>query len=291
MGLTEYINKELIMELSEIKIIADSSADLLNLKDLPYSLASLKIITSEKEYIDNKNLDVEEMVGDLQKYSGKSSTACPAPGDWMNAFGEAKYIFCVTITSALSGSYNSAIIAKSDYEGMYPDRKVVVFDSLSTGPEMQLIIEKIVELAKQNLSFEEITDEINKYNNKTALLFMLKSMRNLANNGRVNPIVAKAAGLLGIRIVGKASDKGTLELTDKCKGEKKAVAALINKLKEIGYKGGKIKIGHCFNEELAITIKKTIETQFENSKPEIYPLRGLCSFYAEKGGILMGFET
>ena len=129
-----------------IKIVADSSSDILNSDYELYESAPLKIITNEKEFTDNKDLNVEEMVNFLRNYKGKSSTSCPNVNDWLDCFGDAKRIFCVTITSSLSGSYNSAVMAKTAYEETYPDRKVYVFDSLSTGPEMALIIDKFKEL-------------------------------------------------------------------------------------------------------------------------------------------------
>lgn len=279
------------MNLNEIKIVADSSADIPTPTKVAFSSVPLKIVTAEKEYIDNADLDVEQMVNDLANYNGKSSTSCPSPEDWLAAFGNAKYVFCVSITSNLSGTYNSACIAKQTYEETHPDCKVYVIDSLSTGPEMQLIMEKLQEDILNGLSFEEICSEINDYQKKTRLLFMLESMKNLANNGRVKPIVAKAAGLLGIRVVGKASDVGTLEVLEKNRGEKKALLCIINNMKKLGFKGGKVKISHCFNNSAAATLKELIKKEFKDTVIEIYNSRGLCSFYAEKGGLLIGFEV
>ncbi len=119
---------------------------------------------------------------------------------------------------------------------------------------------------------------------------MLASMKNLANNGRVNPLVAKAVGLLGIRIVGKASEKGDLDPLDKCRGEKRALSCIFDNMNKLGFKGGKVKIGHVGNETAAHSLKQIILSKFENTDIEIYPTRGLCSFYAEKGGLLVGFE-
>ena len=87
-----------------IRIVADSSADTLHLEGVSYTFAPLKIITQSKEYVDDDTLDVAGMVSDLQTYSGKSSTACPGVGDWLAAFGDAQQVFCITITSGLSGS-------------------------------------------------------------------------------------------------------------------------------------------------------------------------------------------
>ena len=273
-----------------MKIVTDSSADRITLNGVSIATAPLKIITDEKEYLDDINLDVEEMVEALLKYSGKSSTSCPNPEDWLNSFGDEKEIICITITAELSGSYNAACIAKDIYEEKYPDRKVFVFNSLSTGPEMKLLIEKIAELYLKGNSFEDICKKFSEYSKSTALIFMLESMRNLANNGRVSKLASKAAGILGIRAVGKASNKGDLELLDKCRGQDKAISSIIKTMKELGYSGGKVRIANCLNQIGAQKLKELILTDFKNADIEIYSCGGLCSFYAEKGGLLIGLE-
>lgn len=273
-----------------MKIVTDSSADRITLNGVSIATAPLKIITDEKEYLDDINLDVEDMVEALLKYSGKSSTSCPNPEDWLNSFGDEKEIICITITAELSGSYNAACIAKDIYEEKYPDRKVFVFNSLSTGPEMKLLIEKIAELYLKGNSFEDICKEFSEYSKSTALIFMLESMRNLANNGRVSKLASKAAGILGIRAVGKASNKGDLELLDKCRGQDKAIYSIIKTMKELGYSGGKVRIANCLNQIGAQKLKELILTDFKNADIEIYSCGGLCSFYAEKGGLLIGLE-
>lgn len=270
------------------KIVVDSSANMAGSRLV--TSVPLKIITDEKEYIDDENLNTAAMVWDLKTYTGKSSTACPSPQDWLEAFGDAPYVFCIAITSNLSGSCNAANIAKADYEQEFPDRKVCVIDSLSTGGEMELIAEKIRELMETDLSFGQICNQVRAYQQRTGLMFMLESMRNLANNGRVNKIVAKAAGILGIRAVGKASDVGTLEPMDKCRGEKKAIAALADHIVAMGYDGGKIRISHCLNMSAAESLQETILAAYPDADVQIRPTGGLCSFYAEKGGMIVGFE-
>ncbi len=274
----------------DFKIIADSSSDVLNLDVIPFEVTPLKIVTDKKEYIDDQNLNVDAMVDDLFSYRGKSSSSCPNTDEWLTAFGDAQYIFCVTITATLSGSYNAACIAKQLYEEQYPDRKVFVINSLSTGPEMKLIVEKIKELILNGKTFEEICEEIDLYTKKTGLIFMLESMKNLANNGRVSHLTAKAAGLLGIRVVGKASDKGDLQPLDKTRGEQKTKTAIIDRMHEEGYWGGRVRIAHCQNPQFAESIKQCLTKEFGSIDIEVYECRGLCSFYAEKGGILIGFE-
>lgn len=272
------------------KIVADSSADMFTLDDIPFGVAPLKIITDQKEFTDTQHLNLKEMVDFLANYKGKSSSSCPNPEDWLETFGDSENIFCVAITGTLSGSYNSANIAKEIYEAEHPERKVFVINSLSAGTELRLIIEKLKELILSENSFDEICEKITEYMNQTGLLFMLESMKNLANNGRVSPLVAKAAGLLDIRVVGKASDKGDLQPLNKCKGQEKALSCIVDKIKESGCRKGKIYIAHCFNPTAAQKLEKKFYIELPHAKVEIYNCAGLCSFYAEKGGLLIGYE-
>lgn len=272
------------------KIIADSSADLETLGGFPFASVPLKIVTTEKEYVDDAQVDVEDMVNFMLHYKGKSSTSCPNPTDWFEAFGDADQVFCVPITRNLSGSYNAACVAKQMYEEKYPERKVYVVDTLTAGPEMKLIVEKLHELIESGKDYDGICDAINEYMKGTGLFFLLESMKNLANNGRVSPLVAKMAGLLGIRLLGVASARGDIEPINKCRGEKKALDTVIEQLKKYGYKGGKIRISHCLNEEAALKLKNLVLNEWQKAKVEIYKCKALCSFYAEKGGLLVGFE-
>lgn len=273
-----------------IKIVADSSSNILTLEKTPFAAAPLKVITNEKEFVDDNALNVDAMVAWFDSYKGKSKTSCPNPSDWLEAFGDADEVYCITITSGLSGSYNAACIAKQMYEAEHEGKRVCVIDSLSAGPELVLIIEKLEEYIAQGLPYEEICREIEAYKQQTGLVFMLASLKNFAANGRVSPAVAKIAGVLGIRIVGKASDHGTLEPIHKCRGEGKSLAAILAHLKEHGLSKGKVWVAHCMNGEAAQTLKNMVREALPQVRVQIHGCRGLCSYYAEKGGLLVGFE-
>ena len=273
-----------------VKIVADSSANLMALKHVAFDAAPMKVITAKREFVDDRNLDLEEMIDFFKSYKGRSQSSWPNPEDWLTTFGDAEDIYCVTITSGLSGSYNAACIAKDMYESQHPGRRVFVIDSLSAGPELTLMVEKLEELIREGQSFEQICAYMQSYQKKTGLLFMLESLNNFAANGRVSPAVAKIAGVLGIRIVGKASDQGTLEPTDKCRGEAKSLTTILAHLKAHGLSAGKVQIAHCSNEQAARKLKAMIQTEIPGASVAIGENRGLCSYYAEIGGLLVGYE-
>ena len=272
------------------KIISDSSSDIMELEGVNYTTVPLKISTDERQFCDDKDLDITEMLDYLYSYSGKSGSACPGVGEWLDAFEEHENIFCVTMTSGLSGTFNAACTAIKEYQHAHPKYRACVIDSLSTGPEAALIIHKLVELIEQDLSFDEIKAQIRAYKDTTHLLFCLESLKNLANNGRVSPLVAKLAGVFGIRIVGQASNEGILDIVEKSKGAKKALSDIWKHMQANGYVGGAVRIHHCENEEAANKLKDIITEAYPEANVTIAQTRGLCSFYAERHGFLVGYE-
>lgn len=275
----------------KIKIVTDSASNMTCLEGVAFENVPLKINTDKKEYVDDASLNIEQMVEELSVYKGRSGTACPGVGDWLEAFEDCDIVFCVTIISKLSGSYNAAMTAKRQYEEENPGKKVFVLDSYSAGPEMKLHVEKLKELVLAGKDFDTICKEIVEYKEKnTALVFSLESLRNLANNGRVSQAVAMIASIIGMRVVGDVSEEG-LHPTNKCRGEKKAIASLFDNMKRLGYKGARVLVDHCYNENAAKALKDLILKEFPSAQIIIDKTKGLCSFYAERGGLMIGFEV
>ena len=271
------------------RIVADSSANILSIPGVNYTTVPMKVIAA-KEYVDDQNLDLAGMISDLQQHKGKSGSSCPNVGEWLDAFGDAEHIFGLTITKHLSGSYNSAVQAADTYMAEHPGSKVFIIDSLSTGPEMMMIVDKIRECEAAGDDFETTKTKVLDYANHNHTLFCLESMNNLARNGRVSIAVAKIAGLLGIRVIGDA-ESGVITPVHKPRGAKKATQMLLEMIKERGfYDGAQLRIAHCFGEEAAYALRDAVLAEFPNTRFTLEPTTALCSFYAEVGGLIISFE-
>ena len=273
-----------------IKIVADSSANLPQLPGAAYASVPLKLVTDEREYVDDSSLDVAAMMADLDVYKGRSGSSCPNVSDWLDAFGDAEYVVTLAISRSMSGSYNASLQAKEVYEEKHPDRHVCCLDTLTTGPELILLCEKLRALQAQDLDFQQICSQIREYKRSTHMAFLLSSVNNLAKNGRVSPLIAKAVGFLNIRIVGQASQSGTFQQEHKCRGEKKGLENLFKLMKENGFAGGSLRINHVFNEPAALALRELVLAEFPDTDVVVSPTTGLCSFYAEQGGLMVGFE-
>ena len=272
------------------KIVSDSSSNGFSVQDGDIASVPLKINAGSKEYADTPELDVAGMISDLKAFKGRSGSSCPNTGEWLDAFGDAEQIFGVTISKNLSGSYVAAQEAVRQLQETAPDRRAYIFDSLSAGPELAMIIERLQELSGKQLDFDTITEKVLDYQAHTHTLFCLKSLTNLSRNGRVSPAVAKLAGVLGIRVVGSAVN-GQLAPTHKPRGEKKALQTLVNMMLERGlFDGALVRIAHCFALESAEALEAMIADKFPDCRFIIEPTTALCSYYAEEGGLIIGFE-
>ena len=256
------------------RIVVDSSASLYALDGIDFAAVPLKIVTDEREYLDDGTLDAVEMATTLRTYKGKTSTSCPNIGDWLEAYEGADEIYAITITGTLSGSCNAAQLAAEEYQAEHPGVQVFVLDSLSAGPELVLLAEHIRALIKEGREFDEVCEEMLRYRHHTHLLFSLESLANLARNGRVKPAVVAVARMLNIRVIGKASDVGELDVLCKTRG----------------YTNGKVIIAHCGNPAAAERLMHMVRAVFEGAQVRVTECGGLCSYYAELGGLMVGFE-
>ena len=276
------------------KIVADSGCDYRQLVspaiDTTFVSVPLKIQVADQLFVDDANLDIDQMMETMYATSEASKSACPSPDDYLRAFEGGENIIVVSLTGTLSGSHNSAQLAKNIYLEEHPETNIHVIDSLSAGGEVDLLVDKLNELIEQGLSFDEVVEAITAYQEKTKLPFVLAKVDNLVKNGRLSKLIGTVVGLLNIRMVGEASETGTLELLQKARGPKKSLQAAYEELVKAGYAGGRIIMAHRSNEKFCQQLSELILETFPQADIKILGTSGLCSFYAEDGGLLMGYE-
>lgn len=277
------------------KIIADSGCNLTEIPQLApntsFERVPLTLQIGEKTFVDDFSLDKTEMMTTMSTTTAAATSACPSPDAYLRAYQGADHLFVLTITGTLSGSQNSAQVAKQLLMETNPNPKIHIIDTLSAGGEMDLLVLELNRLMAQNLDFETVVAKIKAYQERTKLLFILAKVDNLVKNGRLNKLLGKVIGLLNIRMVGEASSEGTLALLQKARGQKKAVTAAIDEIMKAGYQGGRVMIAHCDNLKICQQLTDAIQATFPTADVDYISTSGLCSFYAEEGGILMGYEV
>ncbi len=276
--------------MENIKLIIDSSSNMKSDPDQNVEVVPLTISFGGKDYIDDQNLNIREFLNDMNQNQVAGKTTCPSIQAWLNALEGTEKAIIITMTSGMSGTFSSALQAKTMYEEKHPTSQIIVVDSRSAGPELTIVLHGIEKMIQGDIRFVDLEEVIAKFRMRTHLLFILQSLHNLSLNGRVSPVAAKVAGLLKINLIGTASKEGKLEPLTKARGMKKAMRELLKYMKDDNYHGGEVIIDHCENEKDAEIIKDKILAEYPDAQVTIRPMRGLCSFYAEEGGIMVGFH-
>ena len=276
--------------MENIKLIIDSSSNMKSDPDHNVEVVPLTISFGGKDYIDDQNLNIREFLNDMNQNQIAGKTTCPSIQAWLNALEGTEKAIIITMTSGMSGTFSSALQAKNMYEEKHPSSQIIVVDSRSAGPELTIVLHGIEKMIQGDIRFVDLEEEIAEFRMHTHLLFILQSLHNLSLNGRVSPTVAKIAGLLKINLIGTASKDGKLEPLTKARGMKKAMRELLKYIKDNNYHGGEVIIDHCENEKDAETIKEKLQAEYPDAQITIRPMHGLCSFYAEEGGLMIGFN-
>lgn len=276
--------------MENIKLIIDSSSNMKSDPDHNVEVVPLTISFGGKDYIDDQNLNIREFLNDMNQNQVAGKTTCPSIQAWLNALEGTEKAIIITMTSGMSGTFSSALQAKTMYEEKHPTSQIIVVDSRSAGPELTIVLHRIEKMIQGDIRFVDLEEVIAKFRMRTHLLFILQSLHNLSLNGRVSPVAAKVAGLLKINLIGTASKEGKLGPLTKARGMKKAMRELLKYMKDDNYHGGEVIIDHCENEKDAEIIKDKILAEYPDAQVTIRPMRGLCSFYAEEGGIMVGFH-
>ena len=276
--------------MENIKLIIDSSSNMKSDPDHNVEVVPLTISFGGKDYIDDQNLNIREFLNDMNQNQVAGKTTCPSIQTWLNALEGTEKAIIITMTSGMSGTFSSALQAKTMYEEKHPTSQIIVVDSRSAGPELTIVLHGIEKMIQGDIRFVDLEEVIAKFRMRTHLLFILQSLHNLSLNGRVSPVAAKVAGLLKINLIGTASKEGKLGPLTKARGMKKAMRELLKYMKDDNYHGGEVIIDHCENEKDAEIIKDKILAEYPDAQVTIRPMRGLCSFYAEEGGIMVGFH-
>lgn len=274
-------------------IVTDSSCDLFPaaLQGGEVQISSVPFIISvgNRDFVDDETLNTAEMLDAMEHCQQASHTSCPSPQGWLEQFEKADFCIAITISSNLSGSMNSAVLAKEMVLERYPEKKIAVLDSHSTGPEIVICVERICDLIEAGADFEKVVSEAEALLRDTRIVFALSSFDNLVKNGRMSKVAGFVASKLGMWGIGIGSDEGTISIKGKTRGAAKAMTMLLEDMKERGYHGGKVIISHCHNFLFADRLQSKIKELWQDAKISIMPTRGLCSYYAERGGLIVSY--
>lgn len=274
------------------KIIGDSCTDLpIDLKnDATIQLVPLSMQIEDEIIVDDSTFNQIEFLRKMAASKECPKSSCPSPESYMAAFEGADDIFVITLSSKLSGSYNSAELAKKLYLEDHPGKNIEVIDSKSASPGQTILVYKLKELLDKGTSFQETVKQINAFRDSMQTKFVLESLENLRKNGRLNNITAVICSALNIKPIMGATD-GEIVKIDQARGIERALLKMI-KFVEEDVKDAKdriLGITHCNNYERALFVKEEMLKRIPFAKCFIADTSGIASLYANDGGIIISY--
>lgn len=275
----------------ETRIIVDSCVDFNEkifgneeyMERIPF-----KIIIDDEEIID-QDLDTSVLLEKMKNSKNKIKTSCPSPYDFLEALKKCENNFVVTISGKLSGSHNSAMLAKEMLKEEFPDSFVHVFDCKTAVSGADLVVLKIKQLIEEKVHNTKIVEQVNQYIENMKTLFVLEKLDNLAKNGRISSAKALMGSLLQVVPIMTATDEGEIILKEQVRGKKKAFNRLIDLIGEehIDFKNSVLGIAHINAKEKAEKLKEEIKNKYNFKDIIIFEGGGLSTVYADDGGIVV----
>lgn len=273
------------------KIVIDSCCELPEelYKDSRIESVPLELEVGKSRIVDDETFDQAEFLRKVAECPDCPKSSCPSPERYMEAYhADAERIYVVTLSSHLSGSYNSAVLGKNLYHEKYGEKQIHIVDSESACCGEGQIALKLMELEKQGLSFDGVVREIEAFRDRMRTYFVLDNLDALRKNGRLTGIKSLAASALNIKPV-MSADKGVIIQKGQCIGTKKALIKMADMvLGELaGRKDCTLMISHCNAPERAKQVQEMIMKQAEFKRTFIVDTRGVGSLYASDGGIVV----
>lgn len=273
------------------KIVGDSCCDLTKEQlDKGYFFSVPLILTvGGVDVIDDESFEQEKFLDMVAACPDCPKSSCPSPEAYIERFDDAEDIYVVTLSSKLSGSYNSAVLARQIYLEDHPDVNIHVFDSKTAAAGQHAICAKLEELCLAGKSFEEIVREVEDFIDKEVTVFVLDNLDTMRKNGRMSKVKAVFASVLNIKPVLIGVD-GEIEMQDQARGMNKALNKLLHYIEKQDRDGSRTAyISSCASQERCKNVRKILLEKLGFKKVVIVEANGLSSMYMNRGGVIVSF--
>ena len=274
------------------KIVIDSCGELLNewKDDERFESVPLTLMVGADQIIDDETFDQLSFLKKVADYPECPKSACPSPERYMKAYDcEAEHIYAVTLSSELSGSYNSALLGKNLLLEDHPEKKIHVFNSRSASIGQTLIAAKIQECEEAGMSFEEVVSTVDCYIEGQHTFFVLENLDTLRKNGRLSKVKALVASALKIKPVMGSTDEGSICQLDQARGMNRAIIKMVEQViaKTPDSADKVLAISHCNCPARAQVLKEAFEERMKLAKIIVLDTAGVSSMYANDGGVIV----
>ncbi len=276
----------------DFKIVIDSGGEIP--EDLrgteQYVSVPLTLEIGGEHIVDDGHVSQRELVAKIAACPTSPKTACPSPDAFFKEFGaDAEHIYAVTLSSELSGAYQSAVIGMNMLLEDYPDAKIHVFNSRSASVGETLVLLKIKELEESGCSFEEVVERTEQYISEKKTYFVLDNLETLRKNGRLSSMKALAATMLKIKPICVGNENGQIEQLDQARGMNKAIVKMVeHAASRAGDTTGRVLgVSYVNCRDRAIMVRDAMLSRVHVKESVVLETGGLSTTYANDGGVIV----
>lgn len=271
------------------KIVVDSCCELPEeyRKDSSFERVPLDIIVGDYQIRDDESFDQKDFLRRVAQCPDCPKSNCPSPARYLESYQtDADRIYVVTLSSKLSGSFNSAEVAKKMYREKIGEKPIFVVDSESAScgeTQIALYIKKLEDAGENP---EIIREKVKNFRDNLKTYFVLDNLETLRKNGRLSKVKALVASTLSIKPL-MIGDKGEIKEKAKAVGMNKALGKLAEYLNKEVEKKSSLMITHCNAPERAELVKGMILKLCSFEEITILDMAGISSMYANDGGVIV----
>lgn len=252
--------------------------------------APLTMEVDEYHFVDDDSFVQADFLKKVAESPNCPKSACPSPDYYKEAYGKAgKRAYAVTLSSELSGSYNSAVLAKDLLTEERPEMQVHVFNSRSASVGETLITEKIQECEAAGMGFAQVVETVEAYIDSQNTWFVLENLDTLRKNGRLSNLKAFVASALKIKPVMGSTREGTIIQLDQARGMNKALIKMVDSIVERSEDTEQkiLAISHCNCPARAEMVRNAILERIRVKDVILVDTAGISSMYANDGGVIV----
>lgn len=275
------------------RIIADSGMDLTDFlkNDSHIRIVPLTLSVNDEMTVDDESFRQQEFLQKMKASPQHPKSSCPSPEAYMKYMDCDGDIYIITLSSRLSGSHNSAQLAKKLYLEENPHKNIEVIDSHSASVGQTLIALKIMELIEKKLTFEEVVKGVNTFRDELRTKFILETLDNLRKNGRLSGLSAFIASALNIKPIMGSTPEGDICKLDQARGMQKGLMLMAKLIEEDVQGAGEkiLGIAHCNNRERAEFLRNEVLKRVPFKDCIIVETAGISTLYANEGGIIAAY--
>ena len=274
------------------KIVVDSCGELTpeQKADPHFASAALELDVDDYHVVDDESFDQAEFLRQVKASPNCPKSTCPSPERYMTAFqGEAENVYAVTLSSQLSGSYNSAELGKKLYLEENEEKNIHVFDSKSASIGQTLIAMKIQECEEAGMEFQQVIQEVDRFIETQNTFFVLETIDTLRKNGRLSNLKAFVAGALNIKPVMGSTPEGSICQLSQARGMNKALEKMVQEVVARTANSAEriLAISHCNCPQRAKLVKEKLEKAAQFKDILVLNTAGVSSLYAGDGGVII----